>query len=81
MTKKALPLTMGDKLVGYMKIDPETNKIEGSIDPNLVGLLDEAFGENLYEIAFMGKLQTSITPEELHKRLYEFVNDVEKSEG
>jgi hypothetical protein len=50
-----LPLTMGNRVIGVISFD-EDGKIEGQlIGTELLGLLNEFFGEGLLDIAFHGK--------------------------
>lgn len=53
---KWLPLMMGDKLIGRINFDKDTGEISGKlIEPDIINLLDEFFGNNLLEVSFFGK--------------------------
>lgn len=72
MPTSKVPLTMGNKPVGFMEIDLETGLYSGQIDKELADILVKGMGEKLYEVAFLGKAAHPTSAMEAHEefRLY-----------
>lgn len=50
-----VPLMMGPKLIGKIKIDRETSNFEGSLDPEFSEILSDRLDHGLMEVSFFGR--------------------------
>ena len=74
MKTNILPLMMGDRVIGMVTLDYETGKLDGKLDPELVGFLKEGFEQGLMEVSFFGKPVVPTDTRVIQKKLYDFIN-------
>lgn len=66
-----VPLTMGPKIVGKVRIDLETGEMEGKMDPQFADLLNTHLPHGMTDISFTGK--AGIYPELARQELKDYL--------
>jgi hypothetical protein len=77
-TDGKVPLTTGNKMIGWLKVDPETLAIEGKfLGAEYAQFVREGLEYGMLEFSFMAKAGTAANAELWQKRFKEFLEKEE----